>query len=294
MIVVTTPTGAIGSKLVNDLLAAKESVRVVAREPDKLPADVLAQVDVVRGSSDDEVVLDRALEGADGLFLVVPPNFRAPDVTAWYLQFAHAAIRAMKRRGVRRVVTVSGIGRKSTTAAGVVGSSLAKDIELERAGLDVRALWCPGFMENRLRDVPTLRAQGAFYSPSRADVKAPYVATRDIAAVAARLLRDRTWSGPGGVAVLGPADISIDDMCAVMSDVLGKPIRHQRVPGDAYEQQLQQYGASQDMAHGLVVMHEAKDNGLDSTEPRTAENTTPTTFRHWCIEELVPAVAAAR
>jgi hypothetical protein len=34
----------------------------------------------------------------------------------------------------------------------------------------------------------------------------------------------------------------------------------------------------------------AKDNGTDNVEPRTAENTTPTSFRQWCEESLKPAV----
>lgn len=291
MIVVTTPTGFIGSALVKDLLAAGEAVRVIARDPGRLAPEVRERVELVVGSSGDEAVLSLALAGAESLFLVVPPFFGAPDVTAYYRSFTLPAIAAMKRNGVRRVVTVSGIGRRVEVDAGVVSSSLAKDIELERAGLDVRALWCPGFMENRLRDIPSLRAQGVFVSPSRPDVKAPFVATRDIAAVAARLLRDRGWSGPGGVAVLGPEDLSIDDMAAIMTDVLGRPVRHQRIPADAYQAQLIAYGASEDFARGLVAMHEAKDRGLDHSEPRTAENTTPTSFRTWCVEVLRPAFA---
>ncbi len=289
MIVVTTPTGLIGSKLVKDLIAAKEKVRVVARQPEKIPADVHARIDVVQGSSNDEAVLDRALAGAESFFLVVPPWFGAPDATEYYLSFTRPAIAAMKRSGVRRVVTVSGIGRHSDAKAGVVSASLAKDVELERAGLDVRALWCPGFMENRLRDIPTLRSQGAFFSPNAPTVKAPYCATRDIAATAARLLRDRSWSGAGGVAVLGPEDLSLDETAAIMSDVLARPIRYQQVPAAGFKAQLLQYGASESMAQGLIDMYEAKDRGLDSTEPRTSENTTPTSFRQWCIEELKPA-----
>ena len=37
-------------------------------------------------------------------------------------------------------------------------------------------------------------------------------------------------------------------------------------------------------------MAAAKNNGLDNAEPRTPENTTPTSFRQWCEEVLKPAV----
>lgn len=293
MLVVTTPTGFIGSQVVRELLAAGEAVRVVARDPDKLPAEVRAQVEVVRGSSDDAAVLDRALAGAEGLFHVVPPFFAAPDMTEYYLQFTRPAIVAMQRHSVGRVVTVSGIGRASSAPAGPVSAALAKDIELERAGLHVRALWCPSFMENMLRNVGSLRAQGTFAGPSRPDVKAPLVATRDIATVGARLLRDRSWTGAGGVAVLGPEDLSMDDRASILSEVLGRPIRYQQMPADTYKAQLMKYGASEAFASGLLDMLAAKDRGLDLTEPRTPENTTPTSFRQWCIQVLVPALAGS-
>jgi uncharacterized protein YbjT (DUF2867 family) len=293
MISITTPTGFIGSKLVRELLAADEAVRVIARDPDKLPADVREQVEVVRGSSDDPAVLERALAGAESLFHVVPPFFGTPNTTEYYLRFTRPVILAMKRTGVTRIVTVSGIGRRVEGAAGPVTASFAKDAELERAGLHVRALWCPGFMENLLRSTDSLRSSGSFAGPSRTDLKVPLVATRDIAVSGARLLRDRTWTGPGGVAVLGPEDLSIDDQSAILSEVLGRPVRYQRVPADAHKAQLIAYGASEEFAQGLLDMHAAKDRGLDLSEPRTPENTTPTSFREWCSEVLKPAVLGA-
>jgi uncharacterized protein YbjT (DUF2867 family) len=290
MIVVTTPTGQIGSELVKLLLAAGKPVRVIARDPEKLAPEARDRVSVVRGSSDDAAVLDRALAGAESLFHVVPPVFSVPNVTEHYLRFTRAACAAMQRNGVGRVVTVSGIGRRVDVKAGVVTSSLVKDAEFERAGFDVRALWCPGFMENMLRNVQTLRAQGKFFGMSRSDVKAPFVATRDIAASAAHLLLEPGWAGAGGLAVLGPEDLSLDDIAAIMTDVCGRPIGYQRIPAAAYKAELLKHGASEDFAQGLVEMHEAKDRGLDSSEPRTAETTTPTTYRTWCTEVLKPAL----
>jgi uncharacterized protein YbjT (DUF2867 family) len=292
MIVVTIPTGHIGSHVVSALLDAGERVRVVARHPDKL-GDLRSRVDVVSGSSDDEAVLDRALAGAAALFHCVPPDFATPDTDAHYLAFTRPAIAAMKKQNVHHVVTVSAIGRGVDVNAGVVSSALRKDIAFEEAGLHVRALWCPGFMENTLMSLATLKAQGVFFGPSRPDLRRPYAATRDIAAVAARLLRDRSWTGPGGIGVLGPEDLSINDMAAILTDVLGRPIHYQQVPAAAYKAQLIQYGASEHFAQGLIDMHEAKDNGLDSAIARTPENTTPTTFRTWCSEVLRPAISAA-
>lgn len=289
MIVVTTPTGNIGSRLVLDLLAANEPVRVIARDPAKLDPAIQGKVEIVQGSTDDENVLNRALESAESLFWVVPPSFTTNDDVEFYLNFTRPACRAMKNQGVKRVVSVSGAGRGVAVKAGPVTAAFAKDIEIESTGVDFRALWCPGFMENMLMQMNALKQQGMFFLPSRPDVKIPTVATRDIAASGAKLLCDRSWTGQGGLAVLGPEDLSFNEMATIMTDVLGKPIRFQSVPGEAYKAQLIKFGASEAFAQGLVEMHEAKDNGLDNTEPRTPENTTPTSFRQWCEEVLKPA-----
>ena len=289
MIVVTKPTGHIGSQVVKPLLDVGVSVRVIGRDPARLAPEVHDKVEIVQGSHDDESVLLRAFQGAESLFWVVPPSFTTNDVKEYYLQFTRPACRAIENQGVRRVVAVSALGRGLALDAGVVTDSFAKDEEIERTGVDFRALWCPGFMENMLMQLEPLKHQGMFFLPNRPDVKTPQVATRDIAASGAKLLLDRSWTGQGGLAVLGPENLSLNDMAAILTEVLGKPIRYQQIPGEAYKAQLMQHGASEHFAQRLVDMHAAKDNGLDNAEPRTAENTTPTSFRQWCEEVLKPA-----
>lgn len=46
-IVITTPTGNIGRHVVRGLLDAGESLRVIARHPDRLAADIYSQVEIV-------------------------------------------------------------------------------------------------------------------------------------------------------------------------------------------------------------------------------------------------------
>ena len=76
-----------------------------------------------------------------------------------------------------------------------------------------------------------------------------------------------------------------------MSEVLGKLIRFEHVPPDDYKAQQMQNGASEALAQGLIDMAaDVYEHGIYSAEPRTAENTTPTTFRAWCEQVLKPAV----
>jgi uncharacterized protein YbjT (DUF2867 family) len=293
MIVVTTPTGQIGHQVVENLLGSDEPLRVIARDPSRLPAHTRDRVEVVQGSHGDREVVSKALAGADAVFWLVPPDFRAGSIEAVYVDFSRPACEAFNSRGIDRVVGVSALGRGTPWAAsaGMVSASLAMDDLIASTGVGYRALTMPSFMDNIIRQADAIKNQGMFFSPIAADRKLPTCATRDIAAVAAKLLLDDSWSGQGRVPVLGPDDLSHDDMAQIMSEVLARPVRFQQITREAYKAGLTEHGMSEAMAQAMLDMMVAKDNGIDNAEPRTPESTTPTSFRQWCEEVLRPAVS---
>jgi uncharacterized protein YbjT (DUF2867 family) len=292
MIVVTTPTGAIGQQLLRILLGAGAPIRVVARDPSRLPVQVRERVEVVPGSHGDPDVVAKAFAGADAVFWLRPPDPQGRSLHESYVDFSRPACDAFTDQGVERVVGVSALGRGTAMAgnAGLVTAALAMDDLIASTGVNYRALTMPSFMDNVLRQVESIKTQGVFFSPLSADRKLPTCATRDIAAVAAGLLLDDSWNGVGSVPVLGPEDLSCADMAQTMSEVLGKPVRFQQIPVEAYRATLTGRGMSEAMAQGMVDMMVAKDNGLDNAEPRTPESSTPTSFRQWCEDVLKPAM----
>ena len=292
MIVVTVPTGAIGHQVLETVLYSGEPVRVIVRDPSRLPAELRERVEVVQGSHGDIDVVSQAFAGADAVFWLVPPDPHAQSLEAAYLDFSRPACDAFKSHGVRRVVGVSALGRGTAVSgnAGQVTASLAMDDLIASTGVGYRALTMPSFMDNILRQLGPIKSQGVFFSPLAGDRKHPTCATRDVAAVAARLLLDPSWSGQGEVAVLGPEDLSLNEMAQIMSEALGKPVRFQQIPEQAFKAGLIERGMSEAFAQGMVDMMAAKNNGLDNAEPRTPENTTPTSFRQWCEEVLKPAI----
>jgi uncharacterized protein YbjT (DUF2867 family) len=290
MIVVTTPTGTIGQQVLADLLYSGEPIRVIARDLARLPSQIRKRVEVVQGSHGDIDVVTKAFKGADSVFWLVPPDFRADSVMAAYLDFTRPACEALRSQRVKRVVGVSALGRGWPKSAGLVSASLAMDDLIASTGVSYRALTMPSFMDNILRQVEAIKNQGMFFSPISGDRKLPTCATRDIAAVAAKLLLDPSWSGQGSVPILGPEDLSFNDMAKIMSEVLGKPVRFQQIPFEAFKARLTASGMSEAMAQGTLDMIVAKNEGLDNAEPRTPQSTTPTSFRQWCEEVLKPAV----
>lgn len=292
MIVVTAPTGNIGGQVLEDVLASGAAVRVIARNPARLPTTVRNRVEVVEGSHGDINIVNKAFASADVVFWLVPPDPRAASVDAAYVDFSRPACQAFRRQGVKRVVGISALGRGTAleARAGLVTSSLKMDDLIAGSGVSYRAVTSPSFMDNILRQAELIKTQGMFATPIAGDRKLPTCATRDIAAAAARLLLDPSWSGNGHVAVLGPEDLSFNEMAQILTDVLGKPVRYQQIPAEALRERLIKAGMSEAMALGTADMMAAKNEGLDNAEPRTPESSSPTTFRQWAERVLKPAV----
>jgi len=287
MIVLTTPTGQIGRHLLQLLTDAGAPVRAIARDPSRLPAGV----DAVAGSHDDPAVLDAALAGADALFLLIPPDRSAPDVDAHYRRFARSAAEAVARHGVGRVVLVSSFGRGIERDAGLLTSATIAEAEVEASGAATRALRPPYFMENLLHLVEPLR-HGVLPMSSAADLPLPTVATRDVAAAAAQLLLDATWTGQDGVPVVGPDDLTPSGIAATLSEVLGRDVALRQTTSADDRAMLIEHGASASFADALAAMTDAQNRGVYAGEalPRTRG---ATSLRDWASEVLRPALDAA-
>jgi uncharacterized protein YbjT (DUF2867 family) len=289
MIVITTPTGQIGQQVLDRVLDSGEAIRVIARDPSRLPARVRARAEVIPGSHGDADVIAKALAGADRLFwLVPPPGLRqASGSRRYYLDFTRPACQAIADQGVR-VTAVSTLGHGYQGQAGLLSAALAMDALIEGTGVPYRALALPFFMENLLRQVQEIAERGTLTMANAADRPLPAVATRDVAATAAALLLDTSWSGQASVPLAGPDNLTPGGMAAVISDSLGRAIRYRQVPVAEYQAALLGRGASPAMAQDFADMIAAQNDGIYDAEPR--HRATATSFRQWCLDTLRPAV----
>ena len=290
MIVVTTPTGNIGRHVVQHLLDAGEAVRVVAREAAKLPQGVRDRAEVVEGSHGDAAVVDRAFQGAAAVFWLCPPT---PSATpqAQTVEFTGAGAEAIRRYGVPRVVAATTLGRGTAWEgrAGMATASIRMVDLLRGTGAAVRGLALPAFMDNALQQVSAIR-DGVMSGAIDPDRKLPHTVTRDTAAAAAGLLRDRSWDGQEDVPVLGPEELSYGDLAAIVSEVVGREVHYQHVPFERLEAQLGERGMNPTFVEAYIDMLRAKDEGMDNVAPRDSAIIGPTTFRRWAEDVLKPAV----
>lgn len=157
-------------------------------------------------------------------------------------------------------------------------------------GVSYRALANGSFMENVLRQIASITDRGIVYANVPGDLKTSTVATRDIAAAGAALLLDRSWSGTGEVPLLGPEDLSFNEMAQIMSDVLGKAVRFESMSDETLKAAMLAGGRSEAITQAVIDMTAAVRNGIYSNEPQSGRSSTPTTFRQWCRQVLRPAI----
>jgi uncharacterized protein YbjT (DUF2867 family) len=288
MLVITTPTGQIGRQVLARLLDRQHPIRVIVRDPMRLEAGVRSQVDIVQGSHADPAVLDRALEGADALFWLIPPGLTGASAVDRYLAMTRPAADAIHRHGVAHVVGISSAGHDWPTRAGVLSAAFAMDAEIERTTAAYRALSMPFYMENLLQQLGAIREHGTFALAQAADRPLATVATRDIAATAAALLADRSWTGQAHLPVFGPDRISPNTMASLMSEVLGRTIAFRQLSEDDVASALRQRGAGEGVVRDVIEAMIAVREGIyDADQTRAIPG--PTDFRTWCRDVLLPA-----
>lgn len=294
MIVITTPTGQIGSQVLTRLLPGDRDLRVVVRDPSRLDAAVRERVEVVTGSHDDPEVTRTALAGADAVLWIVPPNFQTQDVVAYYDRFTQAALPALSEHRVPRLVGVSTLGYGWPgwrDRAGNLTAGLVADEALEGTSTATRTLAMGYFNENLLVQVPAL-AQGVLSLPNALDRVLRTTAVSDIAAKAVELLLEGSWTGHQRVPVVGPDQLTPLAMAEVITETLGHPVTCQPVAD--FAAMLVGFGATPQAADSMLAMVAAQDGGIYEAE--LGENhpgTAPTSFRQWCEEVLSPAATAA-
>lgn len=279
MITLTTPTGTVGRKVLRALLHQNASVRVIARDPARLPDEVRAGIEVVTGSMADPATLKRAFAGAEALFWCQPDPVAASDYVDAYAALAHLATEAVRTTALPRVVAITAAGEPPTRPAGTISGLAAIESELTRSGAAVRFLRCGSFFDNLLWQWETIVSAGRFTLPMSGAVPNPHVATGDIAHLAAGLLMDSTWSGVSAVQALGPRDLTYDEIAAALTPAIGRPVAFSRCEPEDYRTVVRANGFSASAAQGHLDMFAYL--GSDFRSPAESRANTPTTIEAW-------------
>jgi uncharacterized protein YbjT (DUF2867 family) len=277
MFLVMGITGQVGGATAQRLLAQGKKVRALVRNREKATNWAAQGVELVDGDWNEAAALERALEGVDGAFVMLPsvwapsPDFKeARGVIANYVE-------ALTRAPVPRVVALSSMGADRTSGLGMITALSLLEQGLRRLTLPIAYVRAGGFFENFLYGLHV--AQGGtlpvYYNPT--DRTSTMVATNDIGAEVATLLSGPAW--PGHRVIELGSMVSADEVAAQLGEVMQRDVKAFAVPRAGWPAAFEQFGIPKGQTGPAEAMYEAvnagwMDLGVEGTE-HVAGTTSP-------------------
>jgi uncharacterized protein YbjT (DUF2867 family) len=249
-ILVTGGTGHTGRHLVEGLAAEGADVTVLTRSPEShaLPPGATA----LRGALGDIDLMRSALSKASTLFLLAPNTADELHVTLTVLNLA-------KDMGTRGVVYLSVYECEKHPRVPHFACKVAAERLIESCGMPATILRPTVFMQNDLQLRQPLLEQGVYPSPIGQKGVA-LVDVRDIAELAcSELMRRERSSEPLPLErfdLIGPDNLSADDIAAIWSRALGRKVVYGGDDLDAFESAICGL-VPPEFAYDLRVMYEA-------------------------------------
>lgn len=292
MYVILGATGNTGSVVAENLLAKREKVRAVGRNKERLAALAKRGAETIEGDISDSAFLARAFDGARAVYFMVPPLETSNDYRSFQDNIVDVGAAALKSAGVRHTVTLSSFGADRESGTGPVAGLHRMEAKFgEISGLNSLHLRAGYFMENTLPQVGVIQNFGIVAGPLRPDLALPMIATKDIGTVATEALLKLDFSKQQTRELLGPRNITYSEVAYIIGAAIGKPdLTYTQLPADQFIQALTQMGMTRNFADLLVEMCASLNGGqMRALEPRSAANTTPTSYQKFVQEEFLPA-----
>ena len=292
MYVVLGASGNTGHVVAKNLLARGQKVRVVGRNAGRLQTLAAEGAEIFIGDVTDEKALSKALKGAESAYVMTPPNPASNDFRAFQERVGDAIAASVKKAGIKYVVALSSIGADKESGTGpVVGLHNLEQKLNQIEGANVLHLRAGYFMENTLPQVGAIRMMGSMAGPLRPDLKLPMIATRDIGAAAAEALVRLDFRGKQTQELLGQRDLNYTEVAGIIGNAIGKPgLGYIQLPDDQMKAALVQTGMSENFAGLILEMAGTLNTGyMRALEPRSARNTTPTSYETFVAEQFVSA-----
>jgi len=247
MFVVTGATGNTGSATARALLERGKKVRVVVRDAARGAEWKARGAEVTVASLDDAAQMTAALRGAEGAFLLVPPDYTAKDYLASRRTIADAFGAALEATRPARTVLLSSVGAQRPAGTGPIRSLHYTEERLRRSGAPVTFLRASYFVENWASVLGVAKDQGVLPSMLALGKPLAMVSTRDIGRVAAEVLTGEREASKV-LELAGPVDRTPEDVAAAVSAILGKTVPAVPVSEDEIVPALTSAGFSENVA----------------------------------------------
>ena len=262
MILVTGATGLSGREVVRTLSARGVAVRAMVRNSTGANAARAAALSALSGVTVVDADLGRpdtlvaALADVDRALLISTSNAEMATVQDGFID-------AAARAGVAHVVKVSGIIPDVDSRFRFARMHGEVEVHLEASGLAYTQLRGGEYMNSYFRQLPAILGRGALMLPM-ANQRIASLDTLDLAEVAADVL---TQPGHAGkiYPLTGPDSLTMTEVAAILSGVIGKEIRYIDVPPEHARAAHLAAGIPTYLADGLFELFAERREGKEAT-----------------------------
>jgi len=301
MYVVTGATGRTGRAVVEHLLREGREVRAIGRAERTLAPLHAAGAEPFVAQPTDRVALSNAFAGAEGVYVMVQPNYipDSPNFLAHQQGIVDAMATALADVGTRRVVTLSSWGADKPQGTGPVIGLHYLEEQVDTLDAAVTHLRAGYFMENLLGQVGCIRRDGVVAAPFDADIAMRFVTAADMGRAAARTLLEPTRATPWHPEILeiqGERDLNMREVTQVIGALAGLPdLRYLRQTVDEFAAAQRAAGVSDNVTGLMVeVAHAINSGHTRALQPRSPRTTTPTSIESFVTDTLLPRLDVTR
>lgn len=262
--VITGASGHISKPIILQLLAAGNAVTVIGRSAGNLQELIDAGATAAIGSVEDGAFLTKTFAGADGVYLMCPPNFTAPDMNVYEEQLGKTYAASIKAAGVQHVVVLSSIGAHLAKGVGPVNGLHLIEQEFNKlAGVNILYLRPAYFYYNlyaNLDLIKHLNITGSNFNAAPGTF--PLVHPNDIAAAAAGALLKLDFKGHSVKYVVSD-EVGTEQIAAALGNAIGKPeLPWVKFPDEQAYQGMLQAGLNEDISKNYIEMGNAIESGI--------------------------------
>ncbi len=297
MYLITGATGNTGSVVAKGLLKQGKKVRVVARGQEKLKELASLGAETLIGDITSQEIANKAFAGIEAAYVMIPPAMTDPDFRGYQKKLTEVYGSALEANtSVKHVVVLSSFGADKDAKSGpILGLHFLEERLKQIKPLNSLSLRAGYFMENTLGQSDVIRHMGAVVGPLKPDLKLPLIASIDIGNAALHALLQLDFTDHRTRDLQGQRDLTYLEITAIIGAAIGKPdLQYQVISSEQFAGFIEQMGWAQNVAALMAEMVDAQNAGhVRSLEPRSASNTTPTTFEQFVAETFVPAYKAS-
>ncbi|RZJ68411.1 MAG: NAD-dependent dehydratase [Flavobacterium sp.] len=260
-ITVTGSLGNISKPLVAQLVGKGNDVIVVSRSRDKISEIEKLGAKAAIGNTTDEDFLIKTFTGSDVVYLMIPPDYQAQDMTAYIADSGKRYADAIQESAVKRIVVLSSMGAHLPLGSGPLSAlALAEEHYAKLENVDITYLRPGGFYTNYLATIGLIKHAGIIGDNTAPDSRFLITHPADIADQAADAILNPNVQRQNRFII--SAEITNNEIASILGTAIGKPdLQWVRFENDQYSDGLLQNGFSESAAQSFIEMGEAFREG---------------------------------